>query len=194
MSDVDPMQALWKSQHQEPVLPEINDVRQRANGFQSVIRRRNLGEYVAACLVIVLFSRTVLISDNLIEKLGAAMIMLAATYVCYKLHSIAKAKTTAEVDMAVSLIEFHRLELQRQHSALVSVWKWYLAPFLPGLLVFILGSHLSNASSGGSSATLWKSLVSVTVVGVVFCFIHWLNQREASKIARKIRELTELDR
>ncbi|MFK7853913.1 MAG: hypothetical protein AB8B79_07370 [Granulosicoccus sp.] len=193
MGDKDPMQALWKSQHHQPVLPELTDIRQRAEGFQSVIRKRNLIEYAAAFLVIVLFSRTALISDSLIEQLGAVMIILAAVFVSYKLHRIAKARTIAEVDLALSLIEFHRLELQRQHRALVSVWKWYLAPFLPGLLVFTLSSHLSNDSIGASPVALLKSLLSVAVIGLVFCVIHWLNQREAKNIARKIEELTALD-
>jgi len=193
MSDKDPIQALWKSQNAKYDLPELTDIRQRAERFQSVIRKRNLMEYAAAFLVIVLFSRTVLISDSLIEKLGAVMIILAAIHVSCKLHSIAKAKTIAQVDMSVSLIEFHRLELQRQYRALESVWKWYLAPFLPGLLVFTLGSHLSSTSVETSSMALVKSLFSVAVIGAVFCIIHWLNRREANNIARKIRELTEID-
>jgi len=38
-----------------------------------------------------------------------------------------------------SCIDFHRSELMRQHDLLATVWSWYLLPFTPGLVVFLIG-------------------------------------------------------
>jgi hypothetical protein len=47
---------------------------------------------------------------------------------------------TLPVDLALTAsLEFHRRELVRQRDLLRSVWRWYIGPIVPGLVVFYAG-------------------------------------------------------
>ena len=84
-------------------------------------------------------------------------------------------------------MEFYRRELERQRDLLRDIWRWYLGPFIPGLVVFVWGSvrHVK----GGQ----WVKAVPFGVLCVVFFwFVGRLNRRAADKLQRQIEELRGL--
>jgi hypothetical protein len=83
-------------------------------------------------------------------------------------------------------VEFHRRELTRQRDLLRSVWRWYIAPIAPGLVIFSAGA----ASHAGSGSGFYRVLV---LYAVVFGFIVWLNYRGSLRLDRQIAELDALD-
>ena len=85
----------------------------------------------------------------------------------------------------MSGLEFTRSELVRQRDLLRSVWWWYLLPFVPGMLLILVGYSLEGSE-------LWDLLPSATVVAVTFVGIGLLNQRVARKLQRRLDELDAL--
>jgi len=51
----DNLKSLWQNQRVEPVQMSLEEIRQKAEGFQNKIRRRNLREYVAGAFVFAAF-------------------------------------------------------------------------------------------------------------------------------------------
>ena len=82
------------------------------------------------------------------------------------------------------LTGFQREQLVRQHDALRTVWRWYLAPFVPGMLVLFVGQ--AQALPFGQWA---YGAVCVALMLTVFGLIWLLNHYAARKIARQIEEL-----
>ena len=168
----------------------LADVQNRASTFQSTIRRRNLIEYLAAALVVGIFAWMVVIIPVPVVQIGAAMIAAGAVYVAYKLHTLAGA---GEPDMAQSVVTFHRAELVRQRDALKSVWRWYLAPFIPGVLVFVGGTQFSSDINMPLVVRLLGLGTSLGIFAVIFGGIFWLNQRAAKKLDAEIVQLDEVE-
>ena len=74
----------------------------------------------------------------------------------------------------------------RQRDALKSVWRWYLLPFVPGMLVFTLGTTLETASEIPLSAAFASGAISLGFIGLVFYGIHALNAHAAKKVDAEI--------
>lgn len=189
MTDRDPFQTLWTDQKEEPFTMSLADVRARATRFQSRIRTRNFIEYAAAALVIGVFGWMAWLIPEPAVKAGAVLIILGALYVCWKLHALAGAESVSGPDTASSLAEFHRAQLVRQRTALASVWQWYLAPFVPGMLVFILGTSLSADTNLPMAARLVSAATSLGMGAAIFGTVWWLNQRVVKRLDREIAEI-----
>ena len=189
MSDQDPLRKLWKTRKEEAFTMSTAELESRAHRFQSKIQSRNLIEYAAAMLVIGMFGRMAVLIPEPVVKLGAVLIMIAAAYVCWKLHTLARAASKEDISGAVSLAAFHRAELVRQRDALSKVWAWYLAPFIPGMLLFMLGVNFSGDVSMPLMAKIVSSAVSLGFSTLVFYAIYWLNMRAVKKLDEDIAEL-----
>jgi hypothetical protein len=189
MTDRDPFQTLWTNQKEEPFNMTLADIQARATRFRSTVRNRNITEYAAAALVIAIFGWMAVLIPVLTVKAGALLIILGALYVCWKLHTLAGVSAKAERDAAVSVTDFHRAELQRQRAALSTVWRWYLAPFVPGMLVFVGGVTLASGTGLPLAARLATFAVSLGLMAAVFVAIWWLNQRAVAALDEEIKAL-----
>ncbi len=189
MPDHDPFLAIWTRQPAEPFTLTLADIHARATRFQSRVRMRNITEYVAAGLVIAMFAWLGWLIPDPVIKTGAGLIVAGALYVCWKLHSLGRAAEVAASDHASSLADFHRAELMRQRAALATVWRWYLAPFLPGMLVF-LGAVTLVADTGlPLEARLRTFVFGVGLMAAVFAAIGWLNARSVKALDAEIAEI-----
>ncbi len=189
MTDRDPLLTLWNQQEQEPFTMTLADIHQRAHRFQSRIRTRNITEYAASLLVIGIFAWMAVLIPEPVVKAGAALIVAGTLYVCWKLHQLGRAASTGTVDQAASLADFHRAELLRQRAALATVWNWYLAPFVPGMLVFVTGVTLVADTGLPLMARLTTFAITAGLVSAVFGAVWWLNQRAVKALDKEIAAL-----
>ena len=189
MSERDPLQALWTRQQQEPFAMTAAQLRQRATRFQAKIRTRNRIEYAAAALVIGVFAWMVVIIPEPMVRAGAGFVILGTPYVCWKLHTLAGAPDSGGLDHAASLADFHRAELLRQRTALASVWQWYLAPFVPGMLVFIGAVAFTPELDAPLIARLTSFGSTAAPIAGVFGLIAWLNARAVKALDAEIAAL-----
>lgn len=169
----------------------LADIHVHAQRFQSRIRSRNMMEYVAAAIVVVFFGWIAATVPFPIVRVGAVLIILGALYVCWRLFGLGRAATRQELDAgAQSWAAFHRAELTRQREALRTVWSWYLAPFVPGTLVFLAGVSFSTANPMPFPERLAVFLAGLAIMAGIFVVIAWLNARA---VRRLDAELVALD-
>ena len=163
----------------------------RAARFQSRIRTRNLIEYAAAVVVIAAFVWIAWLVPQPLVRAGAVLIALGTIYVCWRLHALGRAASKAEMEAgAQSWADFHRAQLVRQRDALSTVWRWYLAPFIQGVIVFIAGVAL-----GTNAPVLARVATFATAAGfiaAVFAAIAWLNARAVRKLDAEIAQLDRM--
>lgn len=165
----------------------LADIHQRAERFQTRVRVRNWIEYAAGAVVIFAFSAIALETPDWGVRAGVALIIAG---LCYTMWQLAKRAGAAIKPDGQTWADFHRAELVRQHGALSSVWRWYLAPFLPGALVFVLASTFSPADNDlPLVGRLVVLALAVAWIAAVFFGIAWINARAAKKLEAEIAAL-----
>ncbi|WP_135210480.1 hypothetical protein [Vitreimonas flagellata] len=192
MTDRDPLQDLWTNQAQEPFDMKLDDIRAQATRFQARIRQRNLLEYLAGVFVVGVFGWFAFAIPAPVAQLGALMIVLGALYVCWKLHTLARAVDANAPDTAQAWTDFQRRELERQRTALATVWSWYLAPFAPGVLAFLAGVAFAPEAPMPLAARLTLFGAGACVMGAVFAAIAWLNAQAVKMLDREIATLDQM--
>jgi len=181
MSPNDPRN-LWQGQEVEKVILTVDEVQRRASRFERRVRNRNLREYIAGALVIVLSANQIVTRLHGWRMTPPVLIILGTIYVMFQLHRRGSARSLpGDVGLRGS-IEFHRLELERQRDALRGVWHWYLLPFAPGLVATLVMAGIARGINA--------RLVGVGVMFVlIFVGVVALNNWGARKLDRKIEEL-----
>jgi hypothetical protein len=172
--------------------PALDEVRAGAAKLHRFVRRRNVIEYAACVLAAAVFAIYVLWLPHPLQKLGSALVVLATLFAARQLHVRASA-VAPESAGTMPILAFARTQLERQRDALRSIFWWYLLPFLPGLVLVIVGS--ASARAGGAVAVAMAKpieWIAVAIAGVLFAGIWWLNQRIADKLQRRIDEIDAL--
>lgn len=186
MDDPNDIVDLWKSQPLAESRIDMEMIVQRAEQFQRAIKRRNLTEYVACGALVAWAANASLRSESPpLVKLGVVLIALGGLAVVAVVHR--RGGAAGEPPLAASTREvmaWHRRELVRQRNLLRGVPRWYLGPFLPGIVVALVGGWIAAPEQG-----LYVALVAA-IVAVVFGSVAWLNARAASKLKEQIDELS----
>lgn len=167
----------------------LAEIHTRAERFQSRIRARNWIEYAASAFVVVAFGQIAVSAPVPVIQAGAVLVIVGALYVCWKLYTLGRAATNAERDNAASLADFHRTELVRQRAALATVWRWYLAPFAPGMIVFLAGVAFVPELEAPLIARIAVFALGAALVIVLFGFVAWINALAVKKLDAEIAAL-----
>ena len=172
------------------LLPAANaQDRARAERFQTRIRWRNWGEYLAAVFVVGAFGYGAISAPSLLLQVGNGLVAVAAIYVAWRMRQLAHAAPKDGLAQAVNCAEFHRAELMRQRDALRSIWTWYLGPFVPGLVIFTFGIAFVPGAEVPLAARLTVAGFTLAFVALVFVGIAWLNASAARKLQAEIQAL-----
>ena len=182
-------QKLWQSQATEYEPMTLTAIHEKARTFQSRVRRRNAIEYIAGVIVILAFLPVSLHRGSWMMQAGGALIIAATVFVLWQLHRRGSARIVPEAGEPMA--GFFRAELIRQRDALRSVGVWYLAPFVPGMALVLLGrwfqSHVPHRPLGTDHLLI--ALTTVIIIVPVFLVIWLLNMRGAERLQRRIDEL-----
>ena len=184
MIDDDDIKMLWRNQTIEEISMPLEDIRANAGKFHSRIRARNLREYIGSLFVIAVFGFYIWIFPNPLMRLGSAMIIAGTLYMVWQLRKRGGSDPLPSVDSASAWIDYHRHALETQRDALRSIWKWYLAPFVPGLVVFLIGKAQSLPHGVWLPAAIGSVICAAVIAGI------WvLNAWGARRLQRQIDEL-----
>lgn len=164
----------------------LADIHLRAQHFQSRVRVRNWLEYGAGVAVVLGFSAIAWEVPDWGIRAGSALIIAGVIYVMWQLAT--RAGAAAKPD-GQAWADFHRAELVRQHKALTSVWSWYLAPFLPGMVVYVFATAFSSAGDLPLPARLAVLLMAIVWIAIVFGGVAYINARAAKKLEADIAAL-----
>jgi hypothetical protein len=181
--------AIWRRQRTEETAVTLADIHERAQKLQSQIRRRNMREYAAAIVVVLVFGSYLWIFPGWMMKTGSALSIIAALFVVWHLHKHGAAQALQE-HSGQALVEAHRAELMRQRDLLKSVGVWYLAPFVPGTVLIMLGRYFQVHAPGRTLAWDHQIILNAAiVVALVFGIIWLLNAWGAERLQRRIDQL-----
>jgi hypothetical protein len=183
----DPVCDLWASQPVVPLRPSPDELDRRARQLDRRVRRRNALEYGAGAIPILVFGFLALGRGDPLMRLASAAIVIGVVVVLYGLHR--RAGASGAGDWAAPILDHHRAQLVRQRDALASVWRWYLAPLVPGLALLFAGVWRLRSLAEGAAAATAAVLPPVLIAIVVFGGIHWLNRVAARRLTRAIAVL-----
>jgi hypothetical protein len=185
---------LWQSQATEGVRMSVEQIRSEAGSFQRKINRRNLQEYVAAIAVVLFFGYEFSRTSLLLLRVGFGLLIAGASYLAW--HLLSKGSPGAspgaigEDAGRSSWLEFQRRELVRQRDLLRSIWRWYLGPVIPGLVVLVVAFARTSYVHAHPSILL----IDVSLMAAVFLAIDRVNARGARRLQQQIDELEEQGR
>ena len=125
--------------------------------------------------------------------------MIAGTvYSMVVLHRNGSARRVPAALVGGSCVDFHRDELRRQRDLLLGVWRWYLLPLVPGLLVFLTGGLVQALQLPGVSARRGVVLAGFGAVALALALlllgVAKLNHWAARRLQRELDALEELAR
>jgi hypothetical protein len=183
------IRSLWQKMPSDTVVITVEEMRAKAHTFERRVSRRNLGEYIASALVIVVFSWYATFPEPAtpLWPIGNILIVAATLFVAFKLHRgrAARAPSAGSVD---TLIGFHRVELARQRDMLLTVWRWYLLPFAPGLVLMFTAMWIGAPAEHRGRITVILILMILLFVAVAIGIVL-LNLLAATRLQRMIDDL-----
>ena len=185
------LKQIWRNQKTEDTVT-LENLHEKATKFQRCVRNRNLREYIGVVIVVLVFGWYVWVLPGWMMKAGSALDVIAALFVAWQLHRRAPAHKMPD-GSGMGLVDFHRRALVRQREALQSIWLWYILPFLPGVLLMMLGRWF-QFHVAGRPLELDHLIIALcmAIVVLVFGVVWLLNLLGAARLQRRIEELDRL--
>jgi hypothetical protein len=182
----DDIRNVWQNQPLENKTMALEEIRRKAQQFEKRISRRNLREYLGGALGIAIFTFDLFKFPSPMARTGSLLIIAGIVVIMIQIYKRASpGKLPVDLPLTDSL-DFHRGELVRQRDLLKSVLWWYLAPIVPGLVVFGAGVTPRHAAVAGA-------LINAIPLLCIFGAIYWANHRAALVLDRRIAELEGLE-
>lgn len=175
----DLLKAAWKSQSLPPAAFSVEELQRAANKLQRGIRLRNALEYAACLLVVLGFVRYMMLFPYPLLRLGSALVILGTLFVAWQLHARASSQA---VPKELAGLAFQRRQLARQRDAARTVWLWYVAPVVPGAVLF----RWAVETELDTTAPFVRGTAANLVIAAVFIAIILFNLYSARKLQRQI--------
>jgi hypothetical protein len=185
----DPVKQAWLSSVEIAGAPPLEEVRAGADKFYRFVRLRNFVEYAACVIVVVTFGWYIFWLPDVLQKAGSAMVVAGTFYVAWQLHRRASAEPPEKAG-TMPLYLFMRAQFVRHRDALRSLFWWYILPFLPGMVLVVIGSSRANAGAG--RPTGWPELLFGVCFGAFVAGLLWWNRRAANMLQKHIDEIDAL--
>jgi hypothetical protein len=174
---------LWRAQPVPALQPlSAEALLAQAQRLQQRLRRRNRRELVAGALVALVFLVYAVVFPHWLSKLGALLTVAGVGYTLWQLQRRAAGVPSAAA-LGASVLQCHRAELVRQRDALQAVWRWYVAPLVPGLVLFLCGRQIENGR--------WHPGL-FAICAVVLGLVVWLNRLAARRLQKRIDTLDNM--
>ncbi|WP_029728595.1 hypothetical protein [Sphingomonas sp. UNC305MFCol5.2] len=183
----DSITSLWTQQHSDAVPLDTEALARADARFRRRIRRRDSVEYVAGLLAAGVFVNTAVQTPDWAIRVGCAAIILGMGIVMRNLWR--RRPQTPDAALGAPSIAFHRANLVAQRDALANVWRWYLAPVVPGMALLLLAVLRASAEH----MPLWAAILGTGAVAIpvvaIFWGIHRLNRAAARRLQAMIDAL-----
>jgi Flp pilus assembly protein TadB len=179
------VQKLWQHQPVEGINMSVEEIRRRAGKFERRIWRRNAREYVASLIAVALFVYFLASAHDWLSRVTFALFIGAMLWIVVALHRNGSAKKLPKGVDTLTGLRFYRTELQRQYGVVKSVWWWYLAPMVPGFVVYTIGHAVKSPHPAA-----WAGLAVMDMIVAGLFYVVWrMNMKAARCLERMINEL-----
>lgn len=180
-----PAQKLWQDQPVEGITMSAEIIRKRAAKFERKILWRNVREYVAAVIAAALLGYYLVTAQSVLARISFGLFIAGLAWMVVQLHRKGSVRSMPAGVSTLTSLQFYRAELERQREAVNTVWSWYLAPLIPGLLVYTVWSVIRSPRP-----TAWAGLALMDAVIAGLFYVVWkMNVRAARCLQRMIDEL-----
>jgi hypothetical protein len=177
-----PAQKLWQDQPVEGITMSAEVIHQRATKLERTIRRRNLREYVASLFAAALLGYFCVTAHDLLSRITFGLFIAAMIWIVVQLHRKGSATSLPPGVDTLTSLRLYRAELVRQHAVVKNIWWWYLAPMVPGFVVFTIGLAIKD-----HRLAAWAKLAVMDVMVTGLFFWVWkLNMKAARCLERSI--------
>lgn len=186
----DDIRSLWQSMPVTPLAISAEEMRAKAKKFEHKIRRRNVIEYAASVLVVAIFGwyATFPVPATPLWPIANLMIIAGILVAAWNLHRKARASTPPATASATALVDFQRAEFIRQRDALRTIWRWYIFPIVPGLIVWFIAVTVGIPVKDPVRHAISLG-ITILVVLLVFGGIVLMNLLGAAHLQRQIDAL-----
>lgn len=184
----------WCEAAPDAVFSPPNECAVRTAKFERQIKWRNVTEYVAGGVAIVLFTAMAIaaaLREELLISASAGLIVLGCLVVLRHLAKRASNLKRRPEDPCT----FHlRRQYSRQYDALRTVPVWYLGPLLPGMLALHFAVTAGAAERIGWGPAFENSAGSLAAIAAMFVGVAAVNFIAARFLKKKIEALDALTR
>ena len=162
----------------------LEEVRAQARQFQKRIRSRNIREYSAMVLALVMAIPLGFFFRSFPLVLAAMGLCVAGTLViAYQFRKRMSLRSFTTEAASMSCLEFYRSELERQRDANLRVWSWYILPMIPGTAMMLI----AMAFMPGLGPVVALFFAVAFTAGFILTGVA--NKRGARRLQQKIDEL-----
>jgi hypothetical protein len=191
MSDI---KAIWRNQPvEESHMLTIDELRARAQKMRSRFSRRNLLLYAYSLFNIV--AGLWLVANDAFPRMQAPMLLMivAHLFVLWQVWKRFGLGKVPAMSSGQTVLQFHRQELERQHSAVANAWLWYILPFMPPFLwelgIWLHGIDMNTAEGAASI----RMFVMVVFSAILFWGCVWLLfSRHATRLELELQRLASV--
>lgn len=162
----------------------LEELRSKSSTFKNRIRRRNLREFLASIIVVLVFGWFLWSTPAILERIADALLIAGSAFYAWRLWKRGMPKSLPSDLGRTDSLQFYRGELQRQRDLLRTAWLWAIGPLIPGLA--LLFAYEIAAAPPAKRLSL---IAIVAAAAAVLVFIGWLNWRAAGRFDRRIAEL-----
>lgn len=186
--------SLWQSQTEggQPMPEMAANISDQARTWERRFHVRNIREYIGLALIVVIFGG---IAWNVYGRpltfAGSLLIVAAALWGAYRIRARGTYQSAPLGATTAEYVAHLREELERQRDLLRSIGRWYNRPYVPGVILTLLGAVLErpHASSGPLHAWVVAGIAALACAAV-FVGIALLNRAAARLLQRRIDALT----
>jgi len=180
-----PTQKLWQNQPVEGIRMSAEEIHKRAGNFEKRIWWRNVREYVASAVAVGLFTYFFATSHDALSRVTFALFIAGMVWIVVQLHRLGSAKSLPVGLDTSSSLRLYRAELERQLAVVKNVFWWYLAPLVPGFVVYTIGYAVKVPRP-----VAWAGLALMDVIIAGMFYGVWrMNMRAARCLQKMIAEL-----
>lgn len=183
----DQLRQAWRDQPMNAGNLSLDEVKGEAKRLHRRIAHRNFVEYAACGVVLCVFAYYIHAFPFPLMRIGSLLVMAATLFVAWQLGRRASSRALPSAMGDQPWLQYHRAQLVRQRDALRSAWLWYVAPFVPGVVVFRLGVEL-EMPPGGAFARGWAANL---LIAFVFAGVAAWNRLGARRLQQRIDKLGE---
>jgi len=179
------VQRMWLSQPVEVTKMSAEVLRKRAGKLERRIWWRNAREYVGSVIGIGLFGNFMAKNHDLLFRIAFGLFIAGMMWIVIQLHRKASARSIPVETDTLTGLRLYRAELERQRDAVKNVWPWYLAPLVPGFVVYTV----AYAVTFPRPVSLAGLALLDTVIAALFFGVWKMNMRAARCLQRMIDAL-----
>ena len=176
---------IWQNQPVEVTKMSLTEIRRRADKLEHRVWWRNAREYAASLGAAVMLACSFATTHDVLSRIAFGLFFAGLIWIVVQLHRKGSAKSLPTGLDTVANLRFYRVELERQRELVTSVWSWYLAPLIPGFIVYTIGHAIRVPHPAA-----WAGLALLDAMVALMFFVIWkLNMRTARCLDRMIHDL-----